>query len=164
MIKTKFWSDGWVRGLDKLTRYLFLYLLSNEHSRVCGIYELPKDVMAFETGFELDELRERIVKLEPKVYYIEGWVVLSNFIKNQNQRSPKILAGITAQLSEIPPNIVEKIKGIYTLSHLNLKYKDNLKGYSHTLSEKEKRKEETENPEDEEIRGKIEKLASRMKI
>lgn len=145
MINTKFWSDSWVREkINPLDRYLFLYFLTNEHTSICGIYELSMSTICFETGIDRDELqRVMLPRLQPKLYYIDGWVIIPNFIKHQNQNSPKILKGIESELEEVPPDIMQKAKecgydkirygypmdtlsnGIDTLSHSNPKHNIN---------------------------------------
>jgi hypothetical protein len=135
LVNTKFWSDGWVVNLDPIEKLLFLYLLTNERTNICGVYELPIKYMAVETGIDKDMV-EKVLKRftkDKKIYFIKGWVVIKNFIKNQNQGSPKVKAGIEAELSKIPAEILSKIKeldtlsnGIDTLSHLNLNSNLNL--------------------------------------
>lgn len=124
MINTKFWNDGWVRKMKPLERYLFLYLLSNEHTNICGIYELPIATIAFETGISEKELEKTMMpKLSPKVIYFEGWVILPNFIKHQNSKSPQVKIGIMAEIKDIPAKVIEEaIRYGYpmdTQSHLN---------------------------------------------
>jgi len=57
-INTKFWSDTFISELNPLDRYLFLYFLTNEHTNIAGVYELPLKTIAFETGIELDMLKK----------------------------------------------------------------------------------------------------------
>ena len=90
-INTKLWSDSWVRTLKPFDRYLFLYLLTNEHTDICGIYELPLEVISFETGLPKNTLSKCMDTLKPKVFYVDGWVWLVNFEKHQRGRgNPKI--------------------------------------------------------------------------
>ena len=130
IIHTKFWSDKWVRKLEKLDRYLFMYLLTNEHTNICGVYELPFDILSNETGLTELELPERLRRLEPKAHYIDEWVILPNFIKHQNLKSPKIRDGVATLLKQIPPEI-HKVLIPYgypmdKISHLNLNLNLNL--------------------------------------
>ncbi|MEK7180285.1 MAG: hypothetical protein AAB706_02315 [Patescibacteria group bacterium] len=135
LINTKFWSDSWIVNLDPTEKLLFLYLLTNERTNICGIYELPLKFMATETGIE-KEMVEKVLKRftkDKKIYFINGWIVIKNFIKNQNQGSPKVKTGIETELSKISAEILDKIKeldkkskGIDTLSHLNLNLNPNL--------------------------------------
>lgn len=128
-IDTKFWTDTFViNELDPLEKLVYLYLITSPQSNICGIYELPIKVMAVETGIEKDNLSKVILpRLEKagKIKYMNGWVAIRNFIKHQNQKSPKVLAGIENELENAPKNLVSWVKnkrvseGIDTLSHLD---------------------------------------------
>jgi hypothetical protein len=109
-INTKLWSDSWIRKLNPLDRFLFLYFLTNEHTNICGIYEVALETVSFETGIELDTLSKSMLhRLEPKVFYIDGWVFITNFEKHQRGRgSPKIAQGIENAKAEIPLQIIDK--------------------------------------------------------
>ena len=129
-INTKFWSDSFVVGLNPLDRYLFLYFLSNEHTDICGIYELPLNVICRETGLEKEMIITMLHTLSGKVYLIDGWVYIKNFSKHQ-AINDSIQKGIERSLKEVPDKIIEKIKeidggsytGIYT-SKPNQQYLD----------------------------------------
>lgn len=125
-INTKIWEDSWFGGLDQIEQLVFIYLLSNPTTNISGVYELGIKTICVHTGLEkrlVEEIFERFEK-SGKAYYREGWVVLPNFIKHQNYKSPKIVAGIIAELENVPENIRILIKvpqdsyGIDTLSHL----------------------------------------------
>ena len=110
-INTKLWSDSWIRKLNPLDRFLFLYFLTNEHTNICGIYEVALETVAFETGIELDTLSKSMLhRLEPKVFYIDGWVCITNFEKHQRGRgNDKIARGIINAKAEIPKQILDKL-------------------------------------------------------
>jgi hypothetical protein len=112
MINTKFWSDGWIINLDPLERYLYLYFLTNEHTNICGIYEIPIKQIALDTGIDRENLIRVLLprfKESNKIYYINGWIYIKNFIKHQ-KASGNIKQGIENGLKEIPANIMAKIK------------------------------------------------------
>lgn len=113
-VNTKFWSDNFISELNPLDRYLFLYFLTNEHTNICGIYEVPLKTISFETGLELDMLKKMINRLCGKVYYINGWVYLKNFAKHQAVND-SIKKGIEASKKEVPNDILVKIKEIDSL-------------------------------------------------
>ena len=110
MVNGKFWSDAYVRTLEKMERYLFLYFLTNEHTNIAGIYELPIDIICFETKLEEKETLFIINKLEKdkKINYKKNWIYVINFIKNQNL-NPSVITGIKRVLSEIPSNIHDRL-------------------------------------------------------
>jgi hypothetical protein len=110
-INTKFWSDNYVSDLNPLDRYLFLYFLTNEHTNICGIYEVPLKTIAFETGIELDMLKKMLKRLMGKIYYIDGWVYIKNFARHQAVND-SIIKGIDVAKSTIPKEILNKINKI----------------------------------------------------
>lgn len=108
------WSDGWFVSLDIYHRYLFQYLLTNAHTHICGIYELPLPIMAAETSIRESVLIKMIGNLEGKIFYINGWVYLKNFTKHQT-KSETIEKGIKAGYALVPQKIRDKIDTIDTL-------------------------------------------------
>ena len=84
MIDTRFWSDNFISDLNPLDRYLFLYFLTNEHTNICGIYEVPLRRIADETGIEKEMLTKMMKRLKGKIEYIDGWVAIRNFAKYQS--------------------------------------------------------------------------------
>lgn len=103
MINTKLWVDGWVRSINPLDRLLFVYLLTNEHTNISGIYELSLDVMAFEVGLNAKDITTAFMpRLAPKVYYQDGWVILPNFPKHQNLKSNDVKEGIKREFNNAP--------------------------------------------------------------
>jgi hypothetical protein len=123
-VNTRFWDDGDIRNLDPKGKLLFLYLLTNPLTNIAGIYEITIERMHFDTALTKEmivELLERFEK-EKKMYYRDGWIAIANFIKHQNQQSPKIQAGIEKELKLAPEKLKSLInrKGMDTLSHLNL--------------------------------------------
>lgn len=116
-VQDRFWSDGWVRKLNPLDRYLFLYLLTNEHSNWCGVYELELGVMAFESGLDREELaRSMLPRLTPKVIYFDGWVYVPNWTRHHVSESgtisPTQQKGIDAAWKAVPDRIRLTLKEI----------------------------------------------------
>ena len=109
LINTKFWNDTFISELNPLDRYLFLYFLTNEHTNIAGIYELPLKTISFETGIELDMLKKMLKRLTSRIMYIDGWVCVKNFQKNQSQ-SEDVKTGIKRELANIPENVRLKLE------------------------------------------------------
>jgi hypothetical protein len=110
-VNTNFWSDNWVVDeLNPLDRYLFIYMFTNPHTNIAGVYQLSLRIMSFETGISRDELLRMMQRLQPKIGYIDGWVILRNGIKNQNYRNSKIKTGILMALDNVPSEILQHIK------------------------------------------------------
>lgn len=81
--------------------------MTNEKTNLSGVYELPLRTIANETGLDKDEAARMIKRLEPKVYYRHGWIVLVNAIKHQNYKNAKISAGIQRELCVAKPELLE---------------------------------------------------------
>jgi hypothetical protein len=109
-LDTSFWSDPWVvDSLNILDRHLFIYFITNEHTNVAGVYEIAMRTICNETGLEKEEVARIMVRLEPRVKYIDGWLVLRNGIKNQNYRNSKIEAAILSAIDKAPAEIFEYV-------------------------------------------------------
>lgn len=110
MVDTAFWSDPWVvDNLNPLDRYLFLYFLTNDKTNVAGIYEISLKTISNETGLEKEELLRMLKRLESRVKYLDGYLILRNFIKSQNYHSPKIKTGVDLVLERVPPDLLDNI-------------------------------------------------------
>jgi hypothetical protein len=114
-VQDRFWSDGWVRKLNPLDRYLFLYLLTNERSNWCGLYELEIGMMAFESGLDERELEYSMLpRLSPKILYVDGWVYVKNWTRHHMSESgnlsPQQKKGIEDAFSKVPERIRLRIK------------------------------------------------------
>ena len=72
-IESQFWTDPKVRILDPKEKLLFLYLITNPHSHVSGIYYLPLSTISHETGIEPHRVRRAltIFKDAHTVFYDE---------------------------------------------------------------------------------------------
>lgn len=120
MINTKFWNDGYVAELEPVEKLLFLYLLTNRYTEMCGAYELSIRTMVFETGIPEDVIRNVLSRfgVDGKVEYRDGWVIVKNFLKHQ-QKNPNIAKGILRAIEELPESIKALI-AFETDTHLNL--------------------------------------------
>lgn len=109
---TKFWRDTYVETLDPSEKLLFIYLFTNPEARMCGIYEMPSRIMCSDTGFNADMIERLFHRLnkDKKAAYIDGWVCTYNTIKHQNLNNLNTQKGIKRELSEVPPEIMKKIK------------------------------------------------------
>src|SRR3990167_7010957 len=104
MINTRFWDDNYTSGLDPIEKLLFLYFLTNTSTSICGIYEIPLKKIANETGIDKEMVEKVLARFtrDGKIFYVNGWVGIRNFIKNQNQKSPMVQKGIETELESVP--------------------------------------------------------------
>jgi len=112
MIDTRFWSDNFISELNPLDRYLFLYFLTNEHTNISGIYEVPLKRVSDETGIEKDMLLKMMKRLKGKVEYIDGWVALKNFAKYQSDNE-SVRKGIINAKALIPSHILQRVDTLW---------------------------------------------------
>ena len=64
-IQTSFWSDSKI--VDDFTaedRYFYLYLLTNEKSNQLGCYEISKNQMCRDTGYNLETVEKLLKRFE----------------------------------------------------------------------------------------------------
>jgi hypothetical protein len=110
MVNTRFWIDSYVSTLDPIERLVFLYLLTNSNTNICGIYEIPIRRIAFDIGIDTQVAQTIMGRLERdgKIMYRDGWVAIKNFIKHQ-AINPKVQAGINYELADKPIELVKFI-------------------------------------------------------
>lgn len=110
MVGTKFWDDSYIMGLDPTEKLLFLYLITNTLTNICGIYEISLQRIMFDTGI-VDTLLENILKKfkkDKKIVYKNGWVYIINFIKNQNL-NPSVVSGAKREVNSINKRILDSL-------------------------------------------------------
>ena len=149
LVDTCFWDDGYIMRLDPSEKLLFLYLLTNPLTAICGVYQIELRRIAFDTGFEMDTVKRMLDRFERdgRCLYRDGWVAMKNWLKHQNPGSIKVQKGIELQLEKVPVTMADYIgKGIDTLSHLNLNTNTNpnTNNPPDTISKKPAKKEYAE--------------------
>lgn len=143
-IQTTFWSDAWVIDLTPEKKYFYLYLLTNDKVKQCGIYEIPLKKIEIETGYSketilllLDELKQA-----NKINYnLEtNEICIINFSKYNYTKSPKVKACITKELNQVKDKkLIQYLYGIDTV------YIDYVKTMETLSQEKEKEKDHNKN-------------------
>ena len=108
IVDTDFWSD--TKVLDKYTpedKYFLLYLLTNPHTKQCGIYRLPKKYINFETGYNTDTvngLLDRFEKVHKNIIYDHNTqeIAILNYLKYSIIKGGKpVYDCITADLEKV---------------------------------------------------------------
>lgn len=109
-VDTDFWTDPWVIDhLNPLDRHLFMYLFTNPQTNLSGAYELSLRLMSFQTGIESEELVRMLKRLEPKAYYVDGYIILKNGVKNQNYKNENIKEGILREIRDLKSILLQHI-------------------------------------------------------
>lgn len=144
-VQITFWQDEFVLNLTPEEKFFYLYLMTNSKTTQCGIYELPKRVVEFETGYNaetVDKLLQRFTEYGKILYCNENKeIILLNWIKYNGSNSPKVKRCVEKELKAVKTDaFVEKYIS------LSIEY-----GYSiDTQPQKEKEKEEEKEEEEEE--------------
>lgn len=112
LIDTKFWNDEYILNLLPDEKLLFIYFLTTPQTNISGLYECPIKIISLHTGFDKDNLAVMLTRFEPKIYYINGWVYVRNFIKHQSSSSETVLKGIDEELAKAPPRIRRRVDEI----------------------------------------------------
>lgn len=106
---TKFWSDEFVVGLDRTTRYIFNFLITNEKVSISGIYEMSdRDIKHFaqvDQG-ELDKAKD-ILQKSNKVIFYNNWIRLVNADKYNSYNGEKLEKAKEKELSLVPKELIE---------------------------------------------------------
>ena len=112
MITTDFWRDSFIDELDPAAKLIFLYLLCNPATNLCGIYQLPLRIISSDTGIGIEQIETIFVDFAAKkrAYYINGWVILPNSVKHQDISNIKIKSGMDRELEEVSKDLLTKIK------------------------------------------------------
>lgn len=113
IVDTGFWTDPDVVDLYSCEdKYFLLYLLTNPHTKQCGIYSLPKKFMAFETGYSkevVEVLIDRFSKKYKKIVYNDGTqeIAVLNSLKYSVVKGGKPVEDcIKKDLSEVKDNLL----------------------------------------------------------
>ena len=116
-VDTRFWKDSWVRKLNALDRYAFLYFMTNTHTTWCGVYELDLSMAAFESGIDERDLMNTIIpRLSPKLIYVDNWIYIPNWqryhMSGSGNLSPQQQKGLVEAWKLVPSKIMAQIKAI----------------------------------------------------
>lgn len=101
-VNTKFWRDKKIKGLDPISKLLFLYLFTNDHTHVAGLYYLPTPVIPHESGLSTKEIGKamKVLAKHDLAFHDEESesVLVLNMMEYQSNGGPKIKTAIDKQL------------------------------------------------------------------
>lgn len=113
-VRTSFWTDSYIEWLSPREKLVFLYLLTNESTNVCGIYEISIKRISFETWIQEDVIKTILDKFteDKRVVYIHWYIYIRNYIKNQ-ANNPSIIEWIKRELWKIPKVLIDELDSLY---------------------------------------------------
>jgi hypothetical protein len=130
-VHVTFWRDEFVEGLTPEQKFFYLYLLTNDRTTQCGIYEITIKQMCYDTGYNDDTIKKLIEYFigTGKVRYSSETkeIALKNWVKYNDSNSPKVKACIDNEIKKVKNRVL--IQYIYSMD-------------THTQEEKEEEQEE----------------------
>jgi hypothetical protein len=104
-VHTSFWGDSLVQSMSPEQKYFFLYLLTNERTRQCGIYEISKKQIAYDTGYNTDTVSILLKYFMDtnKIRYSEATseIAIRNWNKYNGNPSPKVQSLVRQELANV---------------------------------------------------------------
>jgi hypothetical protein len=116
IIHTRFWQDSYITKLSHKEKLTFVYLLTNDHVSLTGIYELPDKYIQFDLDLneeEINSIKEKFQK-DNKIFFIDGWIKILNHDKYNSFKGEKIEIAKAKELEKIPLKIKQYQWGIDT--------------------------------------------------
>jgi hypothetical protein len=139
-ISVSFWSDSFVGELTPEQKYFYLYLMTNDKTTQCGIYETSIRKICFDTGYNSETVQKLIdfFQEKNKIRWSKSTneIALLNWVKFNDSNSPKVLACVEKELKQVKNRVL--IQYLYSMD-------------THPQEEEEKEKEEEEEKEQEEF-------------
>ena len=120
-IHTSFWSDTFIQDLDNDHKLFYLYLLTNERTKQCGIYEISKKHIAFDLGYSIDRVSKLLKYFidNNRIMYNDSTkeIALRNWGKFNGSTSPKVVSCVKSELLNIKDRVlIEYVNGMHTAS------------------------------------------------
>lgn len=140
-VHTQIWSDPFFSELDSDKKMFYLYLLTNERTKQCGIYEISKKHIAFDLNISSDKVNKLISHFTSlgKIRFSESTneIAIKNWAKYNYSTSPKVVKCIESELKLVKNRVL--IDYIYSIDTLSQEEK-----------EEEEEQEEDSNPKKDE--------------
>lgn len=106
-IDTHFWNDTYTGELNPDYKLLYLYLITNPLTNMLGIYEIRIQRICFDTRLDEETVNQALKRFEKdgKAKYVGGYVILLNFVKNQNYNT-NMLKSAVSDMRELPDSVM----------------------------------------------------------
>ena len=109
-VHTSFWSDPFIQDLTIEQRYFYLYILTNEQTKQCGIYEVSKKQISFDTGYSIDKVSTLLAYFinAGKIRYneITKELAVGKWLKYNNSTSPTIKSCINKEFESVKDRVL----------------------------------------------------------
>lgn len=118
-IHTSFWSDSFVSELDNDQKLFYIYLMTNERTKQCGVYEITKKQISFDLGYSIDKVSKLLTYFitNGKIRFNDktNELAVGNWLKYNNSTSPKVQSCINQEFSKVKDTVlIEYVKSMDT--------------------------------------------------
>lgn len=127
-VSTSFWDDSWIRTLNPLEKFLYLYLMTNPLTNIAGVYKITLERISFDTGLKcaaVEEILEKFAKHRKACLYGE-YIIIPAWPEHQQWKiRSKIKAGIELILGTLPEAVRKHMVAIgyrYPIDTLAIPY------------------------------------------
>lgn len=105
-INTRFWDDAYIQDLIPIHKLIFLYLITNALTELCGAYEITTKRISADVGVKEQAVTDclRLLEADGKVCFRANWVFIKNFQKHQAE-NPSVKLGIERSWEGLPEKI-----------------------------------------------------------
>lgn len=119
-IHVQFWSDVFIQSLTPEQKFFFLYLLTNERTKQCGIYEITTRQISYDTGYNVDTVNNLIefFSRSKKVVYSRetNEIAIKNWEKYNGSRSPDVQNLVNKELKSVKNlKLIEWVQSVDTV-------------------------------------------------
>lgn len=152
-IHTQFWGDPFTQDLTPEQKYFYLYLITNDKTKQCGIYEITKRQMCYDTGYNIDtvsKLLDFFISCKKIWYNTEtNELAIKNWDKYNGSTSPKVQSCINEELMAVKDSVL--IEYLYGMDRVSI---------LHHNKKKNKKKIQEEEKEEDDFKLFLEKIES----
>lgn len=120
-INTNFWSDPFICDLHPEKKLFYLYILTNERTKQCGIYDISKRQICFDLGIDINTVTENInfFTSANKIMFSEltNEIAIKNWERFNGSTSPKVVTCVQSELKLVKNKLlIDYIYSINTVS------------------------------------------------
>lgn len=125
-IHTQFWGDPFTQDLTPEQKYFYLYLITNDKTKQCGIYEITKKQMCYDTGYNIDTVSKLLDFFisSKKIWYNSDTneLAIKNWDKYNGSSSPKVQSCINEELMSIKDTVL--IEYLYSIDRVSILHRN----------------------------------------
>jgi len=107
------WADTWFEGLNPTEKLLWVYLLTNPHTNMLGIYQISIKRIKFDCGINDETLSKALKRFrnDKKAFFLfEEWMFLPNWMKNQSMNTNMVKSARKIYTC-LPNTLIEWLEG-----------------------------------------------------